>query len=473
MVKKILIKKFKVLVAVSIFIISSTSIYAGTTRSEIQYLVKKYGLSDVKIAIATQRTQSGQNLYSYAKNREMKPASNNKVFTMVAALFAIPSDFRFITSVNYPSDRVKNHVLYSDLYIKFSGNPALTGGQLSSLIKKIKTEKGISRINGNVYLTGVFSGPYIPKGWSKEDSTFCYGSPASSFTLNRNCTVIKLIKNPKDLSTRVAILSNGSNITIKNSTKYTSASKATIISMNDDNVLYLGGYLSRAAEKMFKLAIRNPALKTVDTVNDFLNSNGIKHEKVLITGQIPAGYNEQIVTKSATIGHFIDQTLKHSDNLYAETILNTVGLKERGIGSTKAGTEAVDSILYSKLRLNTSNLTMYDGSGLSHLDRVTPQFMVNFLTKSFNSKIGKSFYNYLPSSGMNGTIAYRMGGKLLGKVHAKTGTLAGVSTLSGYVLTAKNHRISFSIMLNDLKASQRYNARRFQDKVVNVFYRYL
>ena len=74
---------------------------------------------------------------------------------------------------------------------------------------------------------------------------------------------------------------------------------------------------------------------------------------------------------------------------------------------------------------------------------------------------------------MNGTIAYRMGGKLLGKVHAKTGTLSGVSTLSGYVLTAKNHRVTFSIMLNDLKRSDRYNARRFQDKVVGVFYRYL
>ncbi len=99
--------------------------------------------------------------------------------------------------------------------------------------------------------------------------------------------------------------------------------------------------------------------------------------------------------------------------------------------------------------------------------------MVNFLTKSFNSSIGKKFYNYLPASGISGTIAYRMGGKLLGRVHAKTGTLSGVSTLSGYVLTAKDHRISFSIMLNDLKLSDRTNARRFQDKVVETFYKNL
>ncbi|MDE4990455.1 D-alanyl-D-alanine carboxypeptidase, partial [Francisella tularensis subsp. holarctica] len=78
---------------------------------------------------------------------------------------------------------------------KFPGDPALTGSQLATLIKKNKPESDISKITGDDYLVGVFSGPYIPNGWSKEDSTFCFGSPASSFTLNRNCTVIKLVKN--------------------------------------------------------------------------------------------------------------------------------------------------------------------------------------------------------------------------------------------------------------------------------------
>lgn len=473
MVFRILNKKIKQILIFFVILSTFTSSFSATSRSEIQYLVKKYGLSSAKISIATQRTQSGANLYSYAKNRPMTPASNNKVFTIVAALLTLPSNFTFSTTVNYNSNKVKNHVLYGNLYIQFSGNPSLTGSQLASLIKKIKTSKGIKQITGNVYLVGVFSGDYIPQGWSKEDSALCYGAPASSFTLNRNCTVIKLAKNPNSLSTRVIKISNASNIDFINSTTYTSSSKATQISMNDDNQVYINGYLSRTAERMFSLAIKNPALKTLDTVNDFLSSNGIKHNSVKITSSIPAGNTVQLSTNSARIGTIIDRTLKHSDNLYAETILNTVGLKQKGIGSTIAGTEAVQEIFYNKLHLNTTNLTMYDGSGLSKLDKVTPQFMVSFLSKSFNSKIGRKFYNYLPASGMNGTIAYRMGGKLLGKVHAKTGTLSGVSTLSGYVLTAKNHRISFSIMLNDLKYSQRNSARRFQDKVVNVFYRYL
>ncbi|BCD90412.1 D-alanyl-D-alanine carboxypeptidase [Francisella halioticida] len=466
-------KKTKFLIILFVFIVFISNTFAAGTRSEIQYLVKKYGLTNANFAIAAQRTMTGKELYSYAKNRAMKPASNNKVFTMVAALFTLPSNFRFTTSIDYPSSRLKNHILYSDMYIKFSGDPSLTGTQLATLIKNIKMQKGIKQITGDIYLVGVLSGPYIPQGWSKEDSSFCYGAPASSFTMNRNCTVIKLAKNPNSLSTKVIKLSNASNIFIDNSAKYTSTSKATLIYMDNDNTIHISGYLSRTAEKMFELSIKNPALKTLDTVKDFLNNNGIKHGNVSIASKVPKGYPPQITTSSATIGYIIDETLKHSDNLYAETILDTVALKKTGVGSTKSGTEAVQNIIYSKLGLNTSALTMYDGSGLSQLDRVSPNFMVNFLTKTFNSPIGKKLYNYLPASGMNGTIAYRMGGKLLGRVHAKTGTLSGVSTLSGYLLTAKNHRITFSIMLNDLKRSDRYNACRFQDKVVGVFYRYL
>ncbi|APC96705.1 D-alanyl-D-alanine carboxypeptidase/D-alanyl-D-alanine endopeptidase [Francisella frigiditurris] len=465
--------KFSKLIVYVLLIILSISFSFASTRSEVQYLVKKYNLGDAKIGLAAQRTMNGQNLYSYAQDRPLKPASNNKVFTMAAALFAIPSDFTFDTTINYPSSKVKNGILYGDMYIKFSGNPALTGGQLASLIKRIKTEKGIKSITGDVYLVGVFSGPYIPEGWSAEDQTFCYGAPASSFTINRNCLVIKLAKNPNSLNTRVIGLSNDSNIDIKNTTQYTSSNKTISIFMDDNNVLYLKGYLSRTAEKMFKLAIKNPALKTLDTVNDFMNSYGIKHNKVSLTNSIPSDYTIQLETHSSTIGGFIDQTLKHSDNLYAETILNTIGYKYKGIGSTAVGVSSVQDILRKKLNLDTSDLVMYDGSGLSHLDHVTPLFMVNFLTKTFNSPVGKKFYNYLPASGMNGTISYRMGGKLLGRVHAKTGTLKGVSSLSGYVLTAKNHRISFTIILNDLKTSDRNNARRFQDKVVEVFYRNL
>ncbi len=173
-------------------------------------------------------------------------------------------------------------------------------------------------------------------------------------------------KNPNSTSTRVIELSNASNIDFENSSSYTSSAKATTISMNDDNVVYIGGYLSRTAERMFKLAIKNPALKTLNTVDNFLSSNGIKHNKVSMASSIPAGNTIQLTTNSASIGSLIDQTLKHSDNLYAETILNTVGLKQKGIGSTKAGTEAVQEIFYKKLNLDTSNLTMYDGSGLSH-----------------------------------------------------------------------------------------------------------
>lgn len=79
-------RKTKFFTAFSILLISISTTQAST-RSEVQYLVKKYNLSDAKIAIATQTTNNGDQLYAYAQNRLMTPASTNKVFTIVAALF--------------------------------------------------------------------------------------------------------------------------------------------------------------------------------------------------------------------------------------------------------------------------------------------------------------------------------------------------------------------------------------------------
>ena len=309
-------KKIKIIILLSCTIFGFSNIYASTARTEIQSLVKKYQLSDAKISISAQRTQTSKNLYSYSQNTPMTPASNDKVFTIVGAMFALPKDLRFTTSVNYNPKNVKNHVLYGNLYIKFTGDPDLKGSQLSKLIKKIRTEKGIAQITGNVYLVGNFSGPYIPEGWTKEDSTFCYGAPASSFTLNRNCSVFQLSKISNSSDTKVVKLSNTSNIKIDDTAKYTRLSKPTYISMDNNNTLHISGYLSRAAAKMFKLSIKNPALKTKDTVSDFMSESEIKHNRVLIGKSIPSSATQQIITKSAYIGSFMDRTLKHSDNLF-------------------------------------------------------------------------------------------------------------------------------------------------------------
>lgn len=458
------------------FLFMTTSIAVASPRAEIQALVKRYNLSDAKIGIAVERTNSGQLLYQFAKDRPLIPASNNKIFTAVAGLFTLPNTYRYTTTAYYNPNQLRNGTLNGSLVIEFTGDPTLTGGQLNNIIRQIKA-KGINRVTGDVIaVPKTFSGPYIPEGWTDEDRTYCYGAPASSMTMNRNCFTFKLV-NTTGNQTAIQRLGNTSNILFTNTTRLTPPSERRTcpfeLTMTDRNQVILKGCVEQQAEFYFNLAIANPALKTLNTIEDFLKNNNIQvNGRVRIGQQSVRGLTQITQQQSTTILPLLREMLERSNNLYAETILRTVGYEVHGVGSTAIGTQSVKDIIRDRLKMNTSALVMYDGSGLSHLNHVTPGFIASFLTKTFNSPVGQTFNNSLPRSGVSGTIAYRMTGPLQGKVRAKTGTLSGVSALSGYVITKRNHRISFSIMLNDLKRSDRNNARRFQDQVVKVFYEY-
>ncbi len=457
------------------FTIGNVTLTMGSVQSEIQSLVKTYHLSDASIGIAAQRVSSGQVLYKYAENLPFIPASNNKIFTAIAALTALPKNFQFTTSVLYDKSQFSNGTLNGNLYLEFTGDPSLTGSELYNLISQIK-QRGIQKINGDaVIIANHFSGDYVPNGWSKSDTPYCFAAPASSLNVNKNCFVIKLI-NTTGNKTTVKEVSNTRNITINNTTRLAPPSERKNctfdIQMTNHNVLNLSGCLPQKAEFYLNLAVANPALKTQHTIKDFLREVGIHYSGNVTFGNLPIKTPLTMLVKltSASIDDMISHMLLKSDNLYAESFARTVGYTLLGSGTTEGATKAIKSIIQKSYGVNIGELHMEDGSGLSHLDIVTPIFMVELLTKVYNSIIGKRFFNALPSSGEDGSLAYRMVGKLQGKVHAKTGTLAGVSTLSGYLLTKKNHLVSFSIMLNNLTQSQRVKSRIFQNEVIKIFY---
>lgn len=171
-------------------VISTITFAYASVRSEIQSLVKMYRLSDTSIGIAVERVNSGQLLDQYAKDRPFTPASNNKVFTAIAALTALPKNFQFTTSVFYKKSQYKNGNLNGNLYIEFTGDPSLTGATLYNLISQTQ-QHGIKRINGDIVLiANHFSGDYVPNGWSKNDIPYCFAAPASSLTMNKNCWLI-------------------------------------------------------------------------------------------------------------------------------------------------------------------------------------------------------------------------------------------------------------------------------------------
>ena len=195
-----------------------------------------------------------------------------------------------------------------------------------------------------------------------------------------------------------------------------------------------------------------------------LQAEGITITGKLRTAPLPAGARLVAVCEH-TIDQILDPTMKRSDNLFAETLFYHIGAKSGKAYADKK--EAVKHIekLIRKLGFNPERYRIADGSGLSPYNYLSPELLIAFLRYAYKHKsIYLHLLSSMPIAGEDGTLKKRMiGTSATGNVRAKTGTLTGVITLSGYATTPDGHTLCFSIMNQGiLRAAE---ARNFQDRV--------
>lgn len=165
------------------------------------------------------------------------------------------------------------------------------------------------------------------------------------------------------------------------------------------------------------------------------------------------------------ISEVMERMMKASDNLYAESMFYQLAAQcgPRGVGRVE-GAAMVDSLV-ERLGLDHTVYEFADGSGLSLYNYATPELLLTLLRYAYSEPdIYDALLPTLPVAGRDGTLNKRMKGTAAeGNVQAKTGTVTGVSTLSGYCTASNGHRLAFSIMNNGLRNSAQ--GRAFQDRV--------
>ncbi len=137
--------------------------------------------------------------------------------------------------------------------------------------------------------------------------------------------------------------------------------------------------------------------------------------------------------------------------------------------SAKNGIKMIDSLI-TIVGLNPSSYRIVDGSGVSRYNLITANLLVNVLKYFYIKKpqLYQVLYNSFPVAGVDGTLKRRMkNGLAYNNVHAKTGTLSGVSSLSGYLTAANNHKIIFSILIQNY-TGHASKARSIQDKICEI-----
>ncbi|MFL5895201.1 MAG: D-alanyl-D-alanine carboxypeptidase/D-alanyl-D-alanine-endopeptidase [Thermoleophilaceae bacterium] len=206
----------------------------------------------------------------------------------------------------------------------------------------------------------------------------------------------------------------------------------------------------------------SPAQYAARWLRKALYGEGITPGHAAAVAKAPAGAVVMATVESPPMSTLVQLTNKDSDNFFAETLLKDVGRATYGAGSTAAGVRAATAHAATL----GAHVRMVDGSGLDHGDRASPRDVVRLLSAERNAPEFPALYDSLPIAGVDGSLDKRMRrGPAHRNCRAKTGSLIGVSALSGWCTSRSGHPLTFSILMNGISVTY---ARRLQDRMATA-----
>ena len=199
---------------------------------------------------------------------------------------------------------------------------------------------------------------------------------------------------------------------------------------------------------------------------DELMKCGVFVDAPVSTGRLPKDKDVLLVcSRSHALREVLEPMMKESDNLYAESMFYQIAASTGKRPAEAAHARQLIKQLLTRAGVSGVQYRIADGSGLSLYNYVTPELMVRLLRYAYLKRdVMAALYPALPVAGVDGTLKKRMTkGFAFENVHAKTGTVSGISSLAGYCRAANQHFLAFCIINQGVMKNA--DGRNFQDKV--------
>jgi len=259
-------------------------------------------------------------------------------------------------------------------------------------------------------------------------------------------------------------------VTIRNTATTSPKESPLAISVNRrpgdrENIVTVSGTVPAGAAAVVKrLSVWKPELYVLTLFRDLLGSYGVDVGEISF-GITPA--NSQVLAgKTRTVGELVSFMLKESDNLTAESLLKLMALDAtHSAGSAENGVRIIKTYLESK-GIPTVHQVIVDGSGVSRYNITNAETITALLQVLYKDEVNfPVFLRSLAVAGKDGTLAQRMRNTPAeGNVKAKTGTMRGISALSGYATTPFGEPLAFSMIIQNYAGSSQI-ARGVLDKI--------
>jgi D-alanyl-D-alanine carboxypeptidase/D-alanyl-D-alanine-endopeptidase (penicillin-binding protein 4) len=410
--------------------------------------------------------------YSRQAQQYFLPASNVKLLTTAAALTHLGPDYQVRTSVYRTEEGVQ---------IVGRGDPTLTGEQLEMLAQQVATT-GLTQVPQLWLDASYFGGEAVNPRWQWEDVQAGYGAPANSAIVDRNEIPFTLY--PQGIGEPLRVewerdrdrgrwrLDNRSRTVSANQEEWLALGR----SFRDNQITIEGDLIVGSDPEPVSVAQVYPNEAFLEQFVRQLQDQGVRvgNRRITEVPRLVKGV-EIAGVDSPALGTLVERTNRVSDNLYAEVLLRWLGVTAspewlaeeessgRPLAAAERGLQVMSRVL-AQLGVDEELFEVNDGSGLSRLNWVSPQALVQTLQGMARSPHGSLYRASLPVAGESGTLRYRLGDSPVA-IQAKTGTIAGVSALSGYLEHPEYGTLTFAMMVNQSTRSAAEQRAAIDDMV--------
>ena len=423
---------------------------------------------------------TGELIDCHREDKVVPPASVMKLLTTGAALELLGEDFRFPTVLEY-TGTIRNDTLFGNLYVHGSCDPSLGDkGKNDFLYKwaRVVKKAGIRYIEGGIVADmTMLDGDAQNPNWLCEDAGNYYAP--GIFGLNYYGNTMNIVLKSGEVGSAATIEKTEPKM---DDVKFINHIRCAKIDYDGAFVRgipfsferYLTGSVpSKLGTFGIKGDLPNPGLLLVRHFKNILEESGVavKREPTYISDYNPMTPPRMVLDTcfSAPLRDLIAETNINSNNLYAEAIFRYLGARSSLPGTIHNSQDVVREFWRNR-GVSVQNALIKDGCGLAPQDAVSAKAFVELLTYMYRSKYADAWMASLPVSGQTGTLKSLCAKtELEGRIHAKSGTIAGTKNFAGYIDMPNGDVWVFAVFVNSAPGKSRSIQAVIQEYLLDVY----
>ena len=412
----------------------------------------------------------GDTLFAQNAGEMMQPASTLKLFSTAVALDRFGPEHSFSTDVLRDGTIGADGTVQGNLYLRADGDPSMSARffkdpnlPMATLARSVAAA-GVKKVTGDlVYDASAFDDRRIPEGWKAKNLGAAYAARVSALSLNEN--LVWIVVSPAGKVAQVTLEPVTTTIALRSNVRIVGGRRGRISARraNDGGIDVNGTIGSMSGPLRYSLVVDDPALFTAGALQGALQNAGITVDGKVRPARTPATATKVASFASPPLSQIVSEMNRESINIVAELLYRDAGRAAApdGMSSADVGLANLRDFLGKKVGADPQAIRVYDGSGLSTLDYLTPRTMIQLLSYAHKGPWSSAFHGSLPVAGESELLKRRMRGTPAeGNLHAKTGTTDTTVGLGGFVTAKDGEIVAFAFIYN---GKDRWNAKATMD----------